>query len=99
MRSLKLLAILLLAAHDAYGKNTGISLIEVQATLSHKSITNIYSYAIGSECNGFCGQGEGDCDSASECLDGLVCEFDGWWGTDYCRAGIKLHLKFVSNCV
>jgi len=59
MRSLKLLALLLLAAHDVYG----------------------------SECNGFCGQGEGDCDSNSECLDGLVCEFDGWWGTDYCRAG------------
>ena len=49
----------------------------------------ILSYWIGSECNGFCGQGEGDCDSNSECLDGLVCEFDGWWGTDYCRAGIK----------
>merc|ERR1712154_604299 len=41
----------------------------------------------GSECNGFCRQGEGDCDSNSECIDGLVCEFDGWWGTDYCRAG------------
>ena len=47
----------------------------------------LYHYSLGSECNGFCGQGEGDCDSDSECLDGLVCEFDGWWGTDYCRAG------------
>jgi len=45
------------------------------------------NYAYGSECNGFCRQGEGDCDSNSECIDGLVCEFDGWWGTDYCRAG------------
>merc|ERR1712122_358730 len=59
MWSLKLLALLLLAANDVYG----------------------------SECNGFCRQGEGDCDSNSECIDGLVCEFDGWWGTDYCRAG------------
>lgn len=39
------------------------------------------------DCNGFCGQGEGDCDRDSDCYDGLVCHFDGWWGTDYCQAG------------
>jgi len=44
-------------------------------------------HAYGSQCNGFCGQGEGDCDNDGECLDGLYCEFDGWWGEDFCRAG------------
>jgi len=34
-----------------------------------------------------CGQGEGDCDRDSDCLDGLVCDFDWWWGDDYCKAG------------
>ena len=48
----------------------------------------------GSQCNGSCGQGEGDCDNDGECLDGLWCEFDWWWGDDYCRAGdcILLHM-------
>ena len=52
----------------------------------------------GSQCRGNCGQGEGDCDNDGECLDGLFCEFDGWWGDDFCRAGrmkteIELNLK------
>ena len=47
----------------------------------------LLQHIIGRNCNGDCAQGEGDCDSNAECLDGLVCEFDGWWGDDYCRAG------------
>merc|ERR1712179_796017 len=38
-------------------------------------------------CKGQCGQGEGDCDKDSNCLPGLKCDFDGWFGTDYCVAG------------
>merc|ERR1711963_717891 len=40
-------------------------------------------------CGGdyLCGQGEGDCDNDNECLPGLKCDFDGWWGRDYCKAG------------
>ena len=38
-------------------------------------------------CNGSCGQGEGDCDSDSDCLPGLVCYDDWWWKDDYCEAG------------
>merc|ERR1719400_2283299 len=34
-----------------------------------------------------CGQGEGDCDRDRDCLEGLVCDFDWWWGDDYCKAG------------
>ena len=34
-----------------------------------------------------CKQGEGDCDSDDDCVEGLICEFDGWWGIDYCVAG------------
>merc|ERR1712179_419887 len=44
---------------------------------------DVYGYT----CRGDCAQGEGDCDSNGDCIDGLVCEFDGWWGDDYCRAG------------
>ena len=39
-------------------------------------------------CDGSCGQGEGDCDSDSDCLPGLVCYDDWWWKDDYCEAGI-----------
>ena len=41
-------------------------------------------------CGGdyLCGQGEGDCDNDGECLPGLKCDFDGWWGRDYCTAGM-----------
>ena len=39
-------------------------------------------------CDGLCGQGEGDCDSDSDCLPGLVCYDDWWWKDDYCEAGI-----------
>merc|ERR1712061_145242 len=39
----------------------------------------------GSQCRGNCGQGEGDCDNNEECQDGLWCEFDYWWGDDYCN--------------
>ena len=38
-------------------------------------------------CDGTCVQGEGDCDRDSDCLPGLKCEFDWWWGTDICHAG------------
>merc|ERR1711974_397985 len=34
-----------------------------------------------------CKQGEGDCDSDDDCVDGLVCDYDNWWGQDYCIAG------------
>lgn len=44
---------------------------------------NIHAY----ECDGSCGQGEGDCDWDSDCLPGLVCNWDWWWGTDHCEAG------------
>merc|ERR1719412_380905 len=43
---------------------------------------NVYA-----DCDGSCGQGEGDCDWNSDCLPGLICEWDWWWGTDYCEAG------------
>ena len=42
---------------------------------------------IANKCDGSCGQGEGDCDWNSDCLPGLICEWDWWWGTDYCEAG------------
>jgi len=45
---------------------------------------NVYA---DQECDGSCGQGEGDCDWNSDCLPGLICEWDWWWGTDYCEAG------------
>ena len=38
-------------------------------------------------CDGTCQQGEGDCDWDSECLPGLKCKFDWWFGTDVCTAG------------
>jgi len=44
---------------------------------------DVYGYS----CKGDCTQGQHDCDRDSDCVDGLVCEFDGWWGDDYCRAG------------
>ena len=53
---------------------------------------------LGSQCRGFCGQGEGDCDNDGECLDGLFCEFDGWWGDDFCRAGrMNTEIEFNLN--
>ena len=42
-----------------------------------------------------CKQGEGDCDSDDDCVEGLVCQFDSsWhgWGKDHCVAGKTLHL-------
>ena len=38
-------------------------------------------------CKGDCGQGEGDCDWDDDCLPGLKCKYDWWWGEDYCVAG------------
>ena len=38
-------------------------------------------------CNGHCGEGEGDCDTNSDCLPGFRCKHDGNWfglGVDYC---------------
>ena len=48
-------------------------------------------------CGGdyLCGQGEGDCDNDNECLPGLKCDFDGWWGRDYCKAGNLLMLNQI----
>ena len=43
-------------------------------------------------CDGTCGQGEGDCDRDSDCLPGLKCDFDWWWGDDFCEAGLKYSL-------
>ena len=40
-----------------------------------------------------CGQGEGDCDRDSDCLEGLVCDFDWWWGDDYCKAGTSCTIQ------
>ena len=54
--------------------------------MTHYSI--FLHHIVGYTCRGDCAQGEGDCDSNGDCIDGLVCEFDGWWGDDYCRAGI-----------
>ena len=39
------------------------------------------------DCDGDCGQGEGDCDWDSDCLPGLKCKFDWWVGEDWCIAG------------
>ena len=44
-----------------------------------------------------CGQGEGDCDRDSDCLDGLVCDFDWWWGDDYCKAGMSCSLQMLDK--
>ena len=33
-----------------------------------------------------CKQGEGDCDSDDDCVEGLKCE-DNWFGHDICVAG------------
>ena len=32
-------------------------------------------------------KGEGDCDWQSDCCEGLKCDFDWGWKTDYCIAG------------
>ena len=47
-------------------------------------------------CKGQCGQGEGDCDEDSNCLPGLKCDFDGWFGTDYCVAGFFVQVFIIS---
>jgi len=47
----------------------------------------IASKASANKCDGSCGQGEGDCDWNSDCLPGLICDWDWWWGTDYCEPG------------
>ena len=46
-----------------------------------------YYKCIARVCDGTCGQGEGDCDRNSDCLPGLICKFDWWWGEDFCEAG------------
>ena len=33
--------------------------------------------------------GEGDCDWNSDCCDGLKCDYDWGWKTDYCVAGAE----------
>ena len=78
-----------------------------------KALQNISGKCTGEKwcCQGLCGQGEGDCDEDSNCLDGLVCDYDGWFGTDFCRAGnsvlffgkiilifnFKIHSKCLNN--
>ena len=47
------------------------------------------------ECDGTCQQGEGDCDRDEDCLPGLVCNFDWWFGTDTCQAG-KMHTIHIN---
>jgi len=47
----------------------------------------ICSAVSAKDCDGSCGQGEGDCDWSSDCLEGLVCDFDWFWGEDFCVAG------------
>ena len=47
----------------------------------------------GSSCKGQCGQGEGDCDNDRDCLPGLICDYDYWFDTDYCKAGNRLTLN------
>ena len=49
---------------------------------------------IANKCDGSCGQGEGDCDWNSDCLPGLICDWDWWWGTDYCEPGKTLQNTF-----
>ena len=50
---------------------------------------------VAKDCDGSCGQGEGDCDWSSDCLEGLVCDFDWFWGEDFCVAGnLPSDLKF-----
>ena len=44
------------------------------------------------ECDGTCEQGEGDCDRDEDCIPGLICNYDWWFGTDLCQAG-----KFTQN--
>ena len=50
------------------------------------------------ECDGTCQQGEGDCDRDEDCLPGLVCNFDWWFGTDTCQAG-RFHYKYIMTSV
>jgi len=50
-------------------------------------LLGISATAYAKNCDGSCGQGEGDCDSDSDCLPGLVCYDDWWWKDDYCEAG------------
>jgi hypothetical protein len=47
-------------------------------------------------CKGQCEQGEGDCDNHSDCLPGLKCDFDGWFGTDFCKAGMSFAQSLYS---
>jgi len=53
------------------------------------AVHDVYGRCSGDKwcCTGQCGQGEGDCDEHSNCLPGLICDYDGWFGTDYCKAG------------
>jgi len=50
---------------------------------------DVYGKCTGSKwcCKGQCGQGEGDCDHDKDCLPGLKCDYDNWFGTDFCKAG------------
>ena len=55
------------------------------------------NFFTANQCDGSCGQGEGDCDWNSDCLPGLICEWDWWLGTDYCEAGRTLQNTFSDN--
>ena len=52
---------------------------------------------LAKDCDGSCGQGEGDCDWDSDCLPGLVCDFDWFWGEDFCVAGKKFLFQNYKN--
>merc|ERR1712133_90813 len=69
----------------------GIHILEKTAsTMKFLSVFLLFAISAmtsANKCDGSCGQGEGDCDWNSDCLPGLICEWDWWWGTDYCEAG------------
>ena len=50
------------------------------------------------DCDGSCGQGEGDCDFHSDCLEGLRC-VGALLDTDYCKAGAFDFGKHVCVCM
>merc|ERR1712136_523840 len=48
------------------------------------------------KCDGLCKLGEGDCNYDSDCVEGLKCDSDGWFGKDVCIAGPKTKNGFVT---
>ena len=54
--------------------------------------THLLNY---NNCDGKCKQGEGDCDSDNDCMEGLLCDFDNWVAKDFCIAGRLQLLQVV----